>query len=114
MNADIFHNPAAQRPFYRWLVDVSRGDTAIGRFVAKIGQTQDDPLVDDTVAADRIRLDVAIPIAGDGGWNDPKNPPRVGDRLTIAAGPLYLALVFAVAKVQAQNSAVYYLEARQC
>lgn len=111
---DIFSNPAAQRPFFRWLVDVSRGQAALGRFVAKIGQTQDDPLADETVRADRIRIDAAIPIAGDGGWNDPANPPRVGDRLSIAAGPLYLALTFAVTSVKAQNSSIYFLEARQC
>ena len=114
MSADIFHHPAAQRPFYRWLVDVSRAGQTIGRFVAKIGQTQDDPLADETVAADRIRIDVAIPLSGDGGWNDPSHPPRPGDRLSIVAGPLYLALEFAVTSAKAQNSSIYFLEARQC
>ena len=112
--ADIFTNKAAFKPFCRWRVAILRAGEDVGRFDAKVFVEKDDPLLETTTAANRLRASIAIPVDGDGGWNDRAHPPRVGDTITVVDGPSAVGLAFAVASVSPLITHVYQLEARQC
>lgn len=111
---DIFTNPAAFKPFCRWRVKILRAGEDVGLFDARVFIERDETLLETTTVAERLKAAIAIPVAGDGGWNDRDHPPRVGDTVVIASGPTGVGLTFAVAAVSPLITHVYQLEARQC
>lgn len=111
---DIFTNKAAQSPFFRWRVSFSRAGVDVGMYFAKVFIAKDEALLDTSTSANRLAATVAIPVDGDGGWNDAGHPPRTGDVIEIVSGPSGAGLRFSVASVSPLVTHVYQLEARQC
>ena len=115
--SDIFANTAAQRPFFRWRVSINSptpNSPTPNSLLAKLALAPDDPFSAEATTTNRLKINLAVPVFGDGGWNAPDTPPRVGDVVTVLSGPSCAGLKFAVVKIAPLITNVYQMEARQC